>query len=68
MADEMHNFYQDEDFLGTYEEGSTPSLASLSEFMGGNQKVVLATKEVEKKLEDHQQKTEVLDSMVYTLR
>ena len=62
MADEMHNFYQDEDFLGTYMEGSTPSLdqASLTGFTGDNEKVVLVTKEeIERKLAGYQQETQV---------
>ena len=48
MAEEMHQFYEEED-LYTYEEGSTPSLdqASLTGFTGENEndKLVFITKD-----------------------
>ena len=52
MAEEMHNFYEEED-LYTYMEGSTPSLdqASLAGFTGEDDKIVLVTKEeIERKV------------------
>ena len=46
MAEEMHNFYQEED-LYTYIEGSTPSLsqASYSGIPGEEDGVILVTKD-----------------------
>ncbi len=45
-ADEMHNFYEEEDLEYTYMEGSTPSLdqASLEGFTGENDGLMLMTK------------------------
>ncbi len=62
MAEEMANFYEEED-LYTYMEGSTPSLdqASLTGFTGeDDEKIVLVTKEeIKRKLVGHQHATEV---------
>ena len=54
MADEMHNFYEAEDFTHTYEEGSTPSFEqeSYSGIPGDGDELLLVTKDdLERRLE-----------------
>lgn len=65
MADEMHNFYEDED-LYTFEMGSTPSLDQES-YSGipGEDDLVLVTKDnLEKRLAAAQNNQVKLDSSV----
>ena len=64
MADEMHDFYETEDFTHMYEEGSTPSMDADS-YTGipGDGDLVLVTKhDLERRLEEAAHTNQVTDT------